>query len=50
MDFNEEGKYFDENSLVVYEEQSKEVFGILSIVLSVITYFIIKKATNIFRK
>lgn len=50
MDFNEEGKYFDENSLVVYEEQSKEVFGILSIIFSAITYFIIKKTINIFRK
>lgn len=50
MRFNEEGKYFDEDSLVVYEEQSKEIFGILSIIFSIITYFIINKTINIFRK
>ena len=50
MNYNEEGRYFGEISTVVYEEQSKEIFGFLSIISIIITSFIIYKTVKIFYK
>ena len=50
MDFNREGKYFDENSLVVYEEQSKMVYGFLSFLFLILSLYILKMTGKSFIK
>jgi hypothetical protein len=47
MPYNSEGKYFDLNSMVVYSEQSKMVFGVISICFIILTGV---AATFAFRK
>lgn len=37
MDYNSEGNYFDEESLVTYNEQSLIVYGVISFVLLSLT-------------
>lgn len=49
MDFNSEGRYFDEDSLVVYEEQSKMVYGFLSFLFLMLSLYILKITFNSYK-
>lgn len=46
MDFNLEGRYFDEDSLVVYEEQSKMVYGFLTFLFLMLSLYILRITIN----
>ena len=49
MDFNSEGRYFDEDLLVVYEEQSKMVYGFLSFLFLMLSLYILKITFNSYK-
>ena len=49
MDFNSEGRYFDEDLLVVYEEQYKMVYGFLSFLFLMLSLYILKITFNSYK-
>ncbi|OJY93861.1 MAG: hypothetical protein BGP13_01030 [Sphingobacteriales bacterium 40-81] len=49
LDYNSEGNYFDENSSVVYHEQAKNIYGIITFLLlflTLLTVWNLKKNIN----
>jgi hypothetical protein len=44
LSYNEEGRYFDENDMVVYHEQAEVVYGLLTIVFLSLTVITLSKA------
>lgn len=50
MDYNADGNYFDENTMVTYTEQAKLVYGIITAILLTMTFFATPKLMSIFNK
>lgn len=50
MDYNSEGTYFDENTLVVYNEQALVVYGITTFILITLTLMTTWKLKSIIKK
>lgn len=50
MDYNADGNYFDENTMVTYTEQAKLVYGIITAILWTMTFFATPKLMSIFNK
>ena len=48
--YNSEGNYFDENSLVVYKEQAKIIYGIITFSLLFLTLFTVRILNKISTK
>lgn len=43
LDYNSKGNYFDEKTLVTYNEQGVITFGLMTFVLLIVTLLMIKK-------
>ena len=50
MDYNSEGTYFDENTLVSYNEQALLVYGIITFILLTMTLMTTWKLKSIIKK
>lgn len=50
MDYNSEGTYFEENTLVVYNEQALVVYGIITFILLTLTLLTTWKLKSIIKK
>ena len=50
MDYNSEGTYFDENTLVVYNEQALLVYGIITLILLTLTLLTTWKLKSVIKK
>ena len=50
MDYNSEGNYFDENTLVVYKEQTLFVYGIITFIFVTLTSLTIWKLKSNIKK
>jgi len=50
LPYNSEGKSFDENSLIVYNEQAIAVYGILLLSVLLLTLFVFFKTRKAFYK
>ena len=50
MDYNSEGTYFDNETLVVYKEQALVVYGLISFVLLTLTLLTTLKLKSIINK
>lgn len=49
LPYNEEGLYFDEKTMVIYHEQAKEVYGLVSIIFLALTVIAIARTLQLFR-
>ncbi|NHM08372.1 hypothetical protein G4D82_14175 [Flavobacterium sp. CYK-4] len=50
MDYNSEGTYFDENSLVTYNEQALLVYGMVAFIFLTLTLLTTWKLKSIIKK
>ncbi len=50
MNYNSEGNYFDKDSLVIYNEQSQIVYGLIAFISFILTLFICLKLKSIIKK
>ncbi|WP_298140819.1 hypothetical protein [Flavobacterium sp.] len=50
MDYNSEGTYFDENTLIVYNQQALFVYGIMTFILLTLTVLTTWKLKSIIKK
>jgi len=50
MDYNSEGNYFDNETLVVYKEQALIVYGLITFILITLTLLTTLKLKSIFNK
>jgi hypothetical protein len=49
LPYNEMGRYFDENEVVVYDEQAVGVYGFISVVFSIGTLIMMKIVVTRFK-
>lgn len=49
MDYNSEGTYLDKDSLVVYNEQAQIVYGLITLILIILTLLTTLKLKSIFK-
>jgi hypothetical protein len=50
LPYNDEGRYFDETSEMVYLEQTKEVYGVISVIFFGLTLFSFVRTLRTYHK